>query len=242
MAYELIGRNFTPPDIEAKVTGRAKYSEDFRREGMLFAKLLTSPVPHGRIRNLDVSAALALPGVEGVLTADDVTNPPAPGQSVLTNEPSYVGEPILAVAAVDETTAAEALELIRFDIEELPFTVDPLESLYPGGPDAREGGNVANGGIDFQQIKWSARDFAAAGEHQLPEGEAALEWSYGDVNAGLAGAALVLDETFVTQGISHHSMEPRTCMAFWENGKCHLHASTQSQSIVMPGAAALIGI
>ena len=79
MAYELIGKDFTPPDVEAKVTGRAKYSEDFRPEGMLFAKLLTSPIPHGRIRNLDVSAALALPGVAGVLTPDDVTNPPAPG-------------------------------------------------------------------------------------------------------------------------------------------------------------------
>ena len=85
MANELIGKNFTPPDIEAKVTGRAKYSEDFRREGMLFAKLLTSPVPHARIRNLDVSAALALPGVAGVLTAEDVTNPPAPGEPILAN-------------------------------------------------------------------------------------------------------------------------------------------------------------
>ncbi|MGD8807970.1 MAG: xanthine dehydrogenase family protein molybdopterin-binding subunit [Gammaproteobacteria bacterium] len=242
MAYELIGKNFTPPDIEAKVTGRARYSEDFRREGMLFAKLLTSPVPHGRIRNLDVSAALALPGVEGVLTADDVTNPPVPGQPILTNEPSYVGEPILAVAAVDEATAAEALELIRFDIEELPFTLDPLESLFPGGDDAREGGNVANGGLDFHTIKWTAQDFAAAGDDRLPEGEPAAEWSYGDVEAGLAGAALVLDETFVTQGISHHSMEPRSCMAFWENGKCHLHASVQSQSFATPGVAGLIGI
>jgi CO/xanthine dehydrogenase Mo-binding subunit len=242
MAYELIGKDFTPPDVEAKVTGRAKYSEDFRPEGMLFAKLLTSPIPHGRIRNLDVSAALALPGVEGVLTADEVRNPPAPGQAILTNEPSYVGEPVLAVAAVSEAIAAEALELIRFDIEELPFTVDPLESLFPGGPNAREGGNVANGGIDFQQIKWTAQDFAAAGDGLLPEGEPAAEWSYGDVEAGLDEADVVLDETFVTQGISHHSMEPRTCMAYWENGKCHLHASTQSQSFATPGIAGTIGI
>ena len=120
--------------------------------------------------------------------------------------------------------------------------MDPLESLYPGGPDAHADGNVANARVDFQQIKWTARDFAAAGEGRLPEGEAAAEWSYGDVDAGLADAALVLDESFVTQGISHHSMEPRSCMAYWENGKCHLHASTQSQTIVMPGAAALIGI
>jgi CO/xanthine dehydrogenase Mo-binding subunit len=242
MAYELIGKNFTPPDIEAKVTGRARYSEDFRREGMLFTKLLTSPVPHARIVNIDVSEALALPGVEGVLTADEVPNPPAPEQPILTNEPTYIGEPILAVAAVSEEVAAEALELIRYDIEELPFTVDPLESLFPGGPDARIGGNVANRGVDFQQVKWSAQDFAVAGDGLLPEGEPAREWSYGDVDAGFEDAVLVLDETFVTQGISHHSMEPRSAMAYWENGKCHLHASTQSQSFVTPGFAAIIGI
>jgi xanthine dehydrogenase molybdenum-binding subunit len=242
MAYNLIGKNFTPPDIAAKVTGKARYSEDFRPDNMAFAKLLTSPIPHARIRNINVDAALALPGVLGVLTADEVTNPPAPGEPILTNEPSFVGQPILAVAAENESIAAEALELITYDIEELPFTVDPLESLYPGGPEALTGGNVANGGIPFRSIKWTAQDFAAAGEGQLPMGEAADEWSYGDVDGNLAAADLVLDETFVTQGISHHSMEPRSCMAFWENGKCFMHASVQSQSFATPGVAGLLGI
>ena len=63
MAYQLLGRDFTPPDVHGKVTGRAKYAEDFRAEGMLFAKLLTSPMPHARVRNIDASAALALDGV-----------------------------------------------------------------------------------------------------------------------------------------------------------------------------------
>ena len=54
-----IGQNYTPPDLVAKVTGRARYAEDFRAEGMLFAKLLTSPMPHCRVRNIDASAALA---------------------------------------------------------------------------------------------------------------------------------------------------------------------------------------
>ena len=146
MAVNLIGQNFTPPDVEAKVTGRARYAEDFRREGMLYAKLLTSPAPHARITNLDVSAALALPGVAGVLTAEDVPATPAPGDEILTNEPLFVGQPILAVAAVDESTAAEALELITYDIEELPFTVDPLESLFPGGANGTAGTNPGAGG------------------------------------------------------------------------------------------------
>jgi CO/xanthine dehydrogenase Mo-binding subunit len=243
MAYTLIGKDFTPPDVRAKVTGRAKYSEDFRADGMLFCKLLTSPAPHARIVNLDVSAALALPGVAGVLTADEVPTFPAPAETILTNEPLFVGQPILAIAAEDEATAAAALELVRFELEELPFTVDPLQSLFPGGPNARTEGNVANPGVELRQVKWAAQDFAAVEEgYQLPLGAAAGEWSYGDVEAGFASAALTLDETFVTAGLSHHSMEPRSAMAYWENGKCVLHASSQSQSFPVPTVARFIGI
>ena len=101
----LIGRDFTPPDLHAKVTGRAKYAEDFRAEGMLFAKLLTSPMPHARVRHIDTSAAEAMPGVEAILTADDLPPVDAPNEAGLTNEPMYEGEPILAVAAVDENPA-----------------------------------------------------------------------------------------------------------------------------------------
>src|SRR5437762_10002938 len=152
---KLVGQNYTTPDLIAKVTGRAKYAEDYRAEGMLFAKLLLSPMPHARIRSIDASAALAMPGVKGILTADDMPKPvdamtdlgqriPANplGERGLTNEPVYQGEPILAVCAVDELTAAEAIEKIHLDIERLPHVVDPLVSLRPGGPYARVEGNV----------------------------------------------------------------------------------------------------
>jgi len=59
---KLIGQNYTTPDIVAKVTGKAKYAEDFRADGMLFAKLLLSPMPHARVKKIDTSAALAMPG------------------------------------------------------------------------------------------------------------------------------------------------------------------------------------
>ena len=59
----LIDRDFTPPDIRAKVTGRAKYAEDFRADGMLFCRLLTSPMPHGRVRSIDLSEARNMAGV-----------------------------------------------------------------------------------------------------------------------------------------------------------------------------------
>src|SRR5437868_15352626 len=106
--YKLIGKNYTTPDLVAKVTGKAKYAEDYRAEGMLFAKLLTSPMPHCRVRNIDASAALAMPGVKGILTADDLPDLGPNDERALTNEPFYAGEPILAVAAVDALTAVEA--------------------------------------------------------------------------------------------------------------------------------------
>ncbi|MYK88511.1 MAG: hypothetical protein F4018_09295, partial [Acidobacteria bacterium] len=82
--YKLIGKNYTTPDILAKVTGRAKYAEDFRAEGMLFTKLLVSPMPHARVRRLDTSAAMATPGVEAILTADDLPEAEAPQEAGLT--------------------------------------------------------------------------------------------------------------------------------------------------------------
>jgi len=241
MAYTLIGKNFTPPDVRAKVTGTARYSEDFRPDGMLFCKLLTSPMPHARVVNIDASEALAMPGVAGILTADEVTPIPEPQDGILTNEPVFVGQPILAIAADTEAIAADALEAIKIQYEELPFTVDPLESLYPGGKNARTDGNIVMMG-QLSELKWTAQDFAAASEGQLPMGKAATEWSYGDIDAGFAAASVMLDETFVTQGIAHHSMEPRTAMAYWRNGKCHLHASSQSGTFPIPTVARYIGI
>lgn len=242
MSYKLLGKNFTPHDVLAKVTGQAKYAEDFRVDGMVFCRLLTSPMPHARVRSIDATEALKIPGVVGILTADDVKNPPAPAPTILTNEPRYVGESILAVAAVDETTAQDALEKIKLDLEPLPFVINPLDSLRPNPLDARLDGNVGAQGVKLQTIRWTKEDFEQAGEGKLPLGKAAEDWSYGDIEAGFAKSKVVYDETFVTASNSHHSMEPRTALAYWQNGKCFVHGSTQSQSFVVPGLAGLIGI
>src|SRR5882724_10358555 len=176
--YKLIGKNYTTADLHAKVTGKSKYAEDFRAEGMLFCKLLLSPLPHARVKHIDASEALAMPGVRAILTAEDL---PAPADSVtdngtvikatkwaergLTMEPVYQGEPILAVAAVDELTATEAIERIRIDFEKLPFVVDPLDTLKHGGPNPRTDGNVwvtRPGGTApaVAELKWTDADFA----------------------------------------------------------------------------------
>lgn len=270
--YKYIGQNYTTPDLVAKATGRAKYAEDFRAEGMLFAKLLLSPMPHARVVRIDTSAAQAMPGVRAILTADDM---PAPADSVddvgrvirantraeraLTSEPLYEGEPILAVAAVDEFTAAEAIDRIQIELEPLPFAVDPLASLRPGGPTARTDGNVwfrpptptAQPGqppppqppIDVRDLKWTEEQFAEAAAGRLPMGEVlADQWSFGDLEAGFAGAALVLDETFVTANTSHQPMETRTSMAYWQNGKVFVHCSTQSVVQTVAAVSRWLGV
>jgi len=80
--YKLIGKNYQTPDLYAKVTGQAKYAEDFRAEGMLFCKLLLSPMPHARVKRIDANAALAMPGVKAILTANDL---PAPADTLTDN-------------------------------------------------------------------------------------------------------------------------------------------------------------
>jgi CO/xanthine dehydrogenase Mo-binding subunit len=71
---KLVGENYSTPELRAKVTGRSKYAEDFRAEGMLFARLALSPYAHARISRIDASAALAMAGVKAILTADDRTS------------------------------------------------------------------------------------------------------------------------------------------------------------------------
>ena len=242
MAYTLLGQDFVPPDIRAKVTGEAKYAEDFRADGMVFCRLLHSELPHARVTRIDASEALAMDGVVAVLTADDLPETTAPNQPLLTNEPTFAGEPILAVAAVSETLAQDAIDKISVELEPLPFSVDPLDSLFPGGPNARSDGNVVAGRRTVQTVKWTAADFASVEEGQLPAGEPSDEWSFGDVEGNMAEAAFVLDETFVTQNLSHNSLEPRSCMAYWQNGKCYVHGSTQSQTSALPSIARMAGV
>jgi len=258
--HKLIGKNYETADLYAKVTGKAKFAEDFRAEGMLFCKLLLSPMPHARVTRIDASKALAMPGVKAILTADDL---PAPADSIddngkvvkaspwnergLTMEPVYPGEPILAVAAVDELTAAEAIEKIHIEFHPLPFVLDPLESLRPGGPNPRTEGNIwsspeHHGPPQVTALKWTEADFAEAKEDRLPMGEAPNTWTFGDIDAGFKNAALVLDETFITPDTSHQTLETRSALAYWQNGKVFVHTGTQSTQQTVPQIAEWLNI
>jgi CO/xanthine dehydrogenase Mo-binding subunit len=268
--FKYIGKNYTTGDLHAKVTGQAKYAEDYRADGMLFCKLLLSPMPHARVRSIDTSAALAMPGVKAILTADELP-PPANsindngtvimanprGYQALTNEPLFQGQPILAVAAIDELTAANAIEKIKINFEPLPFVTDPLASLRPGGPNARTDGNVwvrvpppppkpgekpALTPPELHTVKWTKDDFEEAKQGRLPLGKETEEWHVGDIDSGFKSAALVLDETFVTPNTSHQCLETRSTMAYWQNGKVFVHTGTQSTSQTVPAIARWLGI
>jgi len=228
MAEKLIGADIAPPDLHAKITGRAKYAEDFRAPGMVFAKLLLSPMPHARVRGVDASRALAMPGVVGILRASEVPAREGPREACLTDFPKYEGEPILAVAAVDEETAAAAIELIDIDFEPLPFVLDPLDSLRPGGPNAFVEGNQFSGEDGWSEFKWTEADFAVIDAEGMPDPECPVEWTKGDPAAAFAESALVLEESIVHQSLTHHPMEPRSNMAYWEGDRLFAFVSTQS--------------
>ncbi|MCC7033279.1 MAG: xanthine dehydrogenase family protein molybdopterin-binding subunit [Acidobacteria bacterium] len=293
--YKLIGKNYVTPDLVAKVTGKARYAEDYRAEGMLFVKLLLSPRPHARVTRIDASAALSMPGVHAILTADDMPAPPpppapppapapaaprpqgeagapgaaagaaapaaaaaaaapaaaqppapprprVPAEVALTKEPVYEGEPILAVAADSEDIAAAAIERIVVEYEPLPFVIDPLDSLRPGGPDGRLEGNVFVG-ANVETLKWTAADIARIEAGTFPADAAASETLvFGDVEKGFAEADLVIERDHYQQTTSHQPLESRTAMAYWQNGKCYLHGSTQSVARTVAAAAGWIGI
>jgi xanthine dehydrogenase molybdenum-binding subunit len=239
---KIFGQDYSPPDLVAKVTGAAKYAEDFKAEGMLFAKLFLSPMPHARVRSIDTREAEKMEGVKAILTADDLPAAESPlDERALTNEPMYQGDPILAVAAVDEATAALAIEKIKVDLEPLPFVIDPLESLRPNGPNAHLQGNTYKERTELQTIKWTAEDFREAGD-KLPMGTPDTEWELGDVEKGLAEADYVIDETLFHQSQTHHPLEPRSCMAYWQNGKLIIHPSTQSTQRTVANVARMVGI
>ncbi len=299
--FKLLGHNYVTPDLVAKVTGRAKYAEDYRGEGMVFIKLMPSPRPHARVVSIDATAALAMPGVHGILTADDLpappppptppaaappprrlkvtrrprrrlkalppvplpackarpphrqrpaaapapaapAPPPMPAEFALTKEPVYEGEPILAIAADSEELAAEAIDRIVVTFEALPHVIDPLEGLRPGSSNGREQGNVFVG-PSMRTLKWTAADMAMVDQGKFPSNaEAAETLTFGDIEKGFKEADLVVERDMHQQTTSHQPLESRSAMAYWQNGKCYLHISTQSLARTVASVAGWVGV
>src|SRR5438094_639596 len=138
-ALRTIGHSVPKPDAWLKATGTATYAGDVRLAGMLEARVLRSLHPHARIVSIDTSAAEALPGVYAVITGRDVPearigNGIHDRHALARERVIYVGEPVAAVAALDEETAERALQLIEVQYEPLPAVFDLEEALLPGSP------------------------------------------------------------------------------------------------------------
>src|ERR1043165_817067 len=192
-AFSIIGKRTAMVDAAEKTTGAGKYTDDLSVPGMLVGKILHSPYPHARIRSIDTSRAKALPGVVAVVTGSDA--PTTYGilpighdeHALCTDKVRYVGDNVACVAAVDETTAERALELIDIDYELLPPWFDPEQSTK------------------------------AKSEFIHPNREHNIEKEYhhvvADPDSGFAQAASVAEARYIANEVTHAAMEPLSTLA-----------------------------
>ena len=147
---DIVGKSYPQIDGMQKAMGKTKFVTDLVLPGMLYGRTLRSPYPHATIHNIDTSKAKALAGVKAVVTYADTPGikfgPRSEDWTIFAGDKArFHGDEVAAVAAIDEDTAEEALELIEVDYEELPFVTDPLEAMQPGAPlvHADKPGNIA---------------------------------------------------------------------------------------------------
>jgi CO/xanthine dehydrogenase Mo-binding subunit len=222
----VVGQSVRRADALEKVTGRARYLSDLELPGMATARLLRSPYAHARLARLDVARARALPGVHALLTARDLTfcdpfyGPALRDRPLLATEVArYEGEPVVAVAAADEATAVEALDLVQADYEELPAVTTLEEALAPGAPLVHTAEPMAGHFSDLATIR------ARPGTNICHQ----FEYRRGQAGAALAEADLVLEDTYTFPRVQHYSMEPHGAVASWdEEGGLTVWASTQN--------------
>jgi xanthine dehydrogenase molybdenum-binding subunit len=203
-------------DQAEKIAGTTRYAADLAYAGMLHARLVRAQVPSARLIRRDREAALASPGVVGVLFGEDVPHNEirvdVPGQTVAiealqasmqvlaTDRVRFHGEPLALVVAESEDALAVACDLVEVELDELSVVSDPIDSLADGAPEVHPGGNLL------------------------------AEWRIdrGDVDAALAAAAVVVDETYRTQFVDHAYLEPEAGLGWLDDdGVLNLRVSTQ---------------
>ncbi len=220
----LVGAHVPLIDGVEKVSGRAEYTADLAHRDALVGRIFRSPYSHAKITRLDVTDALALPGVAAIVTGEDCdvpfgVLPIAQNEYPLARDRvRYRGEPVAAVAAIDETVAEAALRLIRMEVEELPAYYDPEKARMPGAVElhADRPGNLE-------------RDV----HHQ-----------FGDVEAGFAAADIVVEKVYDCAEVTHVQMEPDASLAEYdaERDRLTLHTCTQVPYYVHLRVAQCLGM
>jgi CO/xanthine dehydrogenase Mo-binding subunit len=222
----VVGRPVPRVDALEKVTGRARYVTDLTVSGMAHAKVLRSPYAHARVRRVDVTRARALPGVFAAIAGADLTwcdpyyGPAYRDRPVLAIDVArYEGEPVAAVAAVDEATAEAALELIDVDYEPLAPAMTLEEALAPGAPLVHTGQPPAGHFADLSTLRPQPGTNVC---HQF-------HFARGDTAAALSGADVVVEDAYRFPSVQHVALEPHAVLAAWdETGGLTLWASTQN--------------
>ena len=214
MPLNLIGKPRRRVDARAKVTGQTRFADDLTLPRMAHCKLLRSPQPHARIVSVDVSRALAHPGVYLVLTGKDLPVPygilpvSQDEHALAIDRVRFVGDPVAAVIARDELTAGEAVDLIHVEYESLRTFADPEDSLRTSEPAIHEYGDRGN-------------------IHKM------VSLSFGDTEKGFAAADQVFEDTFFYQGNTHLPIEQHAALAAKDpDGKLVLYSSTQTPHYV----------
>ena len=211
--YQVVGKSVERKDARIKATGSARYAGDLIAPGMLHGKILRSPVAHAKILDIDTTKAAALPGVLAVITGKDFpgipfgTRPDIRDQLPMPiTKVHHFGEGVAAVAAIDEDTAEEALDLIKVDYEELPVVLTAKDALAPGAPLVNE---FKNSNVAYFS------DFV-----------------FGDVEKGFKEADHIREEIFSSQRTTVGFIEPHACLAEVDStGRVLLQGSKQSPYI-----------
>jgi CO/xanthine dehydrogenase Mo-binding subunit len=240
--FQWVGSRPDRPDGVDKVTGRARFGADLAMAGQLVGRALRSPHAHARIKSIDTSAAMKLPGVKAVVTRDDFKDQPSefiPAGEMMINYRDVVrnvmarekvlfeGHAVAAVAATSAAIAKQALKLIKVDYEVLPHVIDVVEAMQPGAPLLDEG--LITAGVEPAPKK--------------PSNVAKrVEFILGDIEAGFKQAELVIERSFTTKPVHQGYIEPHACIAsVSEDGQAELWVTTQGHWIVRAHCARLLG-
>ena len=222
--FKVVGKPFRKVDARAKCVGQTKFADDIVLPRMLFCKMLRSHLPHALIKSIDISKALALPGVFAVITGKDLPIPygilpvSQDEHALCIDKVRFIGDPVAAVAAIDEDVAFDAMNLIEVEYEPLTTISSIDEALLIDEPrihDYGDGGNI----------------------HK----KVSLE--FGNVDDGFAEADLVREDTFFYEGNTHLPMEQHAAVAqFDSDGKITLWSATQTPHYVHRALAKVLGL
>lgn len=246
--YKVIGTRPIRHDGVDKVTGRAMYGADLQLPGMLHGRILRSPIPHGRIRSIDTSAAEALPGVEAVVTSADLSEPgnriaelgegavklnDLSSNTLARGKVLYKGHAVAAVAATSPHIAEEALNLIKVDYEPLPHVTDVREAM-------KDGASLLHEDVVTQQ---------AVGENgQQSNGKPSniakhIQFKKGDAAKGFEKADVIVEREFNTATVHQGYIEPHNATALWNaDGHLTVWCSTQGAFTVRAQVAELMDV